>query len=80
MDSSDHPRLRSRWTAALGWKLAALFALVLLVVLAVQLARDPGITTDEIVQRAYGDLILAWYSTGFETRDALSYINLYLYG
>ena len=51
-----------------------------MVVLAVQLARDPGITTDEIVQRVYGDLILDWYRSGFVKRDALSYINLYLYG
>jgi len=64
----------------LGWKLAAQLALLGMLVLAVLLARDPGITTDEIVQRGYGDLILAWYRTGFVNRDALSYINLYLYG
>lgn len=64
----------------MGWKLAALLALLVMALAATKLARDPGITTDEIVQRAYGDLILDWYRTGFVKRDALSYINLYLYG
>lgn len=42
--------------------------------------RDSGITWDEGFQRQYGDLILAWYRSGFRDHRALEYINLYLYG
>lgn len=62
----------ARWIAALG--LLGLFPL------SVRMALDSGITTDEFVQRNYGDMVLGWYRSGFTDRAAISYRDLYLYG
>jgi hypothetical protein len=59
---------------------AALLALAACVPLAVHMALGPGLTADEIVQRIYGDLILAYFRTHFADQRALSWINLHLYG
>lgn len=42
--------------------------------------RDYGISNDEPVQHAYGQLLLNWYASGFSDESAFHYINLYLYG
>lgn len=42
--------------------------------------RDYGISNDEPVQHTYGQLLLAWYASGFTDDRAFHYINLYLYG
>ncbi|WP_371348663.1 ArnT family glycosyltransferase [Ancylobacter sp. IITR112] len=42
--------------------------------------RDYGISNDEPVQHTYGQLLLAWYASGFTDERAFHYINLYLYG
>lgn len=60
------------------WATAALLAAVLVYVLSGY--NEHGISNDEIVQRTYGELLLQFYSTGFQDRRAFSYINLYYYG
>lgn len=42
--------------------------------------RDYGISNDEEVQHRYGELIVAYYSSGFAERAVFDYKNLYLYG
>ena len=42
--------------------------------------RDYAISNDEGVQHHYGELIIAYYRSGFAARDLFSFQNLYLYG
>ena len=42
--------------------------------------RDYAISNDEGVQHHYGELIVAYYRSGFADRDLFTYQNLYLYG
>ena len=42
--------------------------------------RDYAISNDEGVQHHYGELIIAYYRSGFADRDLFTYENLYLYG
>ncbi len=42
--------------------------------------RDYAISNDEGVQHHYGELIIAYYRSGFADRELLTYQNLYLYG
>ena len=42
--------------------------------------RDYAISNDEGVQHHYGELIIAYYRTGFAARDLFTFQNLYLYG
>jgi len=42
--------------------------------------RDYAISNDEGVQHHYGELIIAYYRSGFKVRDLFSFENLYLYG
>ena len=80
------PRLR---TAAVARSfpdriaLADRLSVVLLIVLSglvVLTFRDYAITNDEWVQHRYGELILAYYSSGLTDRSFLHFDNLYLYG
>ncbi|HYI31621.1 MAG TPA: glycosyltransferase family 39 protein, partial [Bradyrhizobium sp.] len=58
-----------------SWLLiAALFAIALLTF------RDYSISNDEEVQHRYGELILAYYTSGLTDRSVFAYKNLYLYG
>jgi hypothetical protein len=59
---------------ACGILLAGLLLLVLLTF------RDYGISNDEEVQHRYGELIVAYYQSGFADRSLFDYKNLYLYG
>jgi hypothetical protein len=52
--------------------LAALFAVLRF--------RDYGLGWDDFTHAQYGDLLLAFYSSGFRDTRALSFVNLYLYG
>jgi hypothetical protein len=54
--------------------LAAVAAVALLIF------RDYAISNDEGVQHHYGELIIAYYRSGFADRDLFTYQNLYLYG
>ncbi len=60
---------------AVSWLLiAVLFAIALLTF------RDYAISNDEEVQHRYGELILAYYTSGLTDRAVFDYKNLYLYG
>src|ERR1700747_1651914 len=51
-----------------------------LVVIASCTFRDYAISDDEGVQHHYGELIIAYYRSGFTVRDLFTFQNLYLYG
>ncbi|WP_018388984.1 glycosyltransferase family 39 protein [Ancylobacter sp. FA202] len=78
--------LRAAQPSALRWRSLPLVRLASLAVFAAVAAfmvltfRDYGISNDEPVQHAYGQLLLAWYASGFTDDRAFHYINLYLYG
>jgi len=42
--------------------------------------KDYAISNDEGVQHHYGELIIAYYRSGFAVRDLFTFQNLYLYG
>jgi len=42
--------------------------------------RDYGLGWDDYTHSEYGDLLLAFYRSGFSDRRALSFVNLYAYG
>jgi len=44
------------------------------------LSSDFGYTGDELVQKEYGEKVLAYFETGGENTEALEYRNLYYYG
>lgn len=54
--------------------------LAALVVIACFTVRDYAISNDEAVQQRYGELIIAYYRSGFAVRDLFTFENLYLYG
>jgi hypothetical protein len=58
------------------------FALLLAVLLALVLAtfKEYAVSNDEGLQHHYGELILAWYRSGFTDKSVFGYDNLYLYG
>jgi hypothetical protein len=55
---------------------------VLVIAAAVALAtfRDFGLGWDDYVHAEYGDLLVAFYASGFSDQRALSFVNLYMYG
>jgi hypothetical protein len=54
--------------------------LVALVVIAFCTFKDYAISNDEGVQHRYGELIIAYYASGFSDQSLFSFQNLYLYG
>lgn len=77
--AGDQPNRRPRredraYDYACGILLAGLLLLVALTF------RDYGISNDEEVQHRYGELIVAYYGSGFTDRSLFGYKNLYLYG
>jgi hypothetical protein len=62
------------------WLAASLGGLVGLLGLIAAFGQDAGVTWDEGVQLTYGQLVLAWFRSGFRDRGALEYLDLYLYG
>ncbi len=63
------------WPRALAGGIFAVLALVVLTTF-----QDYGISWDEQLQNTYGNMLLDYYTTGFQDRSAFSYINLFLYG
>jgi hypothetical protein len=57
----------------------AILALVLLTVVSATL-KSYAISNDEEVQQHYGELIVAYYLSGFHDQSLFHYSNLYLYG
>jgi hypothetical protein len=82
----DGARSTHRLVAALAradgrtdhWAAAVLFAT--LVVLVAFTFRDYAISNDEEVQQQYGELIVAYYASGFADQSVFHFKNLYLYG
>jgi hypothetical protein len=60
--------------------LAVWLLIAALLVIALATFRDYAISNDEEVQHRYGELILAYYASGFIDRTVFAYKNLYLYG
>lgn len=86
-------RLLDREDKILSWKTAtrwisrfdihdiATVALITgLVILALGTFRDYAISNDEGVQHHYGELIVAYYTSGFRNQSLFNFENLYLYG
>ena len=49
-------------------------------VVALATFRDYGLSWDDYTHAEYGDLLLAFYASGFKDQRALSFVNLYYYG
>ncbi len=62
------------------WDIATCLLLAAIAVIALFTFRDYAISNDEGVQHHYGELIIAYYRSGFADRDLFTYQNLYLYG
>lgn len=62
------------------YDLASLVLLAVLAILVLTTFRDYAITNDEWIQHRYGELIVAYYRTGFADRSLFALYNLYLYG
>ena len=54
--------------------------LVAVAVIAAATFRDYGLGWDDYTHSEYGDLLLAFYGSGFSDQRALSFVNLYKYG
>jgi hypothetical protein len=77
----------SPWSRAIGWigridahDIATVVLIAALVVIALCTFRDYAISNDEGVQHRYGELIIAYYSSGLKADGVFSFQNLYLYG
>jgi hypothetical protein len=62
------------------YDIAAGLLLVALLVLVGITFRDYGISNDEGLQQRYGELIVAYYTSGFVDQAVFNFRNLYLYG
>ena len=62
------------------WQAVGALLLCSLAVVMLATVSDYGLTWDEEFQSNYGELILAWFASGFQNDGALQYRNLYLYG
>ena len=63
-----------------AYDLATIVLIAALVVIALCTFKDYAITNDEGVQHHYGELIVAYYTSGLADRGVFSFQNLYLYG
>src|ERR1700732_3664717 len=77
----------SRWSKANRWiarndayDIAIVLLIAALVVLALCTFKDYAISNDEGVQNHYGELIIAYYASGFSDHGVFDFQNLYLYG
>ncbi len=74
-------RSATRWTARFDpHDIATVLLLATLVAVALLTYPDYAISNDEGVQRRYGELIIAYYTSGFRDQSLFSFLNLYLYG
>jgi hypothetical protein len=75
------PRSRSAGITRLdAYDVATIVLVAVLVVIALCTFRDYAISNDEAVQHHYGELIIAYYASGFRDQSVFSFQNLYLYG
>jgi len=70
-------RLIARYDAC---DIATVVLIAVLVVFALSTFKDYAISNDEGVQHHYGELIIAYYASGFRDLSLFSFQNLYLYG
>lgn len=76
-----HVRQFARWIGARDvFDLASCAMLAALIALAVWTFQDYAISNDEGVQHQYGELIVAYYKSGFTDQSLFKLDNLYLYG
>jgi hypothetical protein len=78
-----HPPLPASTSVRLSARHYDLAAVVVLLVLGVGAAltfRDYGLGWDDYTHSEYGELLLAYYGSGFTDKRALSFVNLYMYG
>lgn len=73
-------RFAARIAALSPYDLATIGLLAALTVIAIATHDSYAISNDEEVQHRYGELIIAYYTSGFTDRSLFHYINLYLYG
>lgn len=62
------------------YDLASLALLAVLAILVLTTFRGYAVTNDEWIQHRYGELIVAYYRSGFADRSLFALYNLYLYG
>jgi len=72
--------LRSRLAVHDRCDLATALLIAALLVVALATIGDYAISNDEEVQQHYGELIIAWYASGFTDQALFHFKNLYLYG
>lgn len=80
---ADNSLIRRTVRAVLSrdpYDLASVVLLAVLVGLVLATFRDYAITNDEWIQHRYGELIVAYYESGFTDRALFQLDNLYLYG
>ncbi|MFA6264825.1 MAG: glycosyltransferase family 39 protein [Pseudolabrys sp.] len=73
-------RLRARLAAYDRYDVAAAALFAVLVALILATFNAYAITNDEEVQQRYGELIVAYYASGFTDQALFHFVNLYLYG
>src|SRR5258708_7335658 len=74
-------RNATRWNARIGlYDIATVMLLAALVVIALLTYKDYAISNDEGAQRHYGELIIAYYSSGLKDLSVFNFQNLFLYG
>jgi hypothetical protein len=74
-------RSAARWAARFElYDIATVALLAVVVLVALCTYKDYAISNDEGVQHRYGELIIAYFASGFEDRRLFSFLNLYLYG
>ncbi len=62
------------------YDLATSFSLAVLLAIALWTFQDYAISNDEGLQHRYGELIIAYYKSGFTDQSLFKFDNLYLYG
>ena len=72
--------LARRLSIAGFWDLLFALLVVILFVLVAATFREYAVSNDEGLQQHYGDLIIAYYRSGFTDRSVFNFSNLYLYG
>ncbi|RDV03663.1 glycosyltransferase family 39 protein [Undibacter mobilis] len=73
-------RLRDHMAAMDRYDLASFVLFAGLLALVFTTLHAYAITNDEDVQQRYGEMIVAYYTSGFKDRSLFHFVNLYLYG
>ncbi len=73
-------RVRAQPAVCNRYDLVAAALLIALLALALTTYDSYAISNDEGVQQHYGELIVAYYASGFTDQSLFHYVNLYLYG